>query len=103
MSDIALHLPINGVSFGQVSTALLREYYQKGVQPFIFTIGQVDLSSQEQDADFTKWIESCIKKSFEEYKRDIPVFKLWHLNHDQNELLSLQGNQIDGHEIIKIQ
>jgi hypothetical protein len=82
MSDIALHLPINGVSFGQVSTALLREYYQKGVQPFIFTIGQVDLSSQEQDADFTKWIESCIKKSFEEYNRDVPVFKLWHLNHE---------------------
>ena len=34
MSDIALHLPINGVSFGQVSTALLREFYQKGVHHF---------------------------------------------------------------------
>ena len=82
MSDIALHLPINGVSFGQVSTALLREYYQKGVQPFIFTIGQVDLNSQEADKDFTKWIESCIKKSFEEYKRSTPILKLWHLNHE---------------------
>jgi hypothetical protein len=82
MSDIALHLPINGVSFGQVSTALLREYYQKGVQPFIFTIGQVDLNTQEPDQDFSKWIESCIKKSFEDYKRSVPVFKLWHLNHE---------------------
>jgi hypothetical protein len=82
MSDIALHLPINGVSFGQVSTALLRDYYQKGVQPFIFTIGQVDLNTQEKDNDFNKWIESCIKKSFESYDRSIEVFKLWHLNHE---------------------
>jgi glycosyltransferase involved in cell wall biosynthesis len=82
MSEFALHLPLNGVSFGQVSTALLREFHQRGVQPFLFTVGQSDLSSQETSADFNKWIESGIKKSFEEYNRDIPIFKLWHLNHD---------------------
>ena len=82
MSDFALHLPLNGVSFGQVSTALLREFHQKGVQPSLFTVGQSDLSSQEIDPDFNKWIESCIKKSFEEYSRDTPIFKLWHLNHE---------------------
>jgi len=82
MSEFALHLPLNGVSFGQVSTALLREFHQRGVQPFLFTVGQSDLSSQETTTDFNKWIESGIKKSFEEYDRDIPIFKLWHLNHD---------------------
>ena len=82
MSEFALHLPLNGVSFGQVSTALLREFYQRGVQPFLFTVGQSDLSAQETSADFNKWIESGIKKSFEEYTRDIPIFKLWHLNHE---------------------
>ena len=75
MSDFALHLPLNGVSFGQVSTALLREFHQRGVQPSLFTIGQSDLSAQETDPDFNKWIESCIKKSFEEYSRDTPIFK----------------------------
>ena len=82
MSEFALHLPLNGVSFGQVSTALLREFHQRGVQPFLFTVGQSDLSSQETTTDFNKWIEAGIKKSFEEYDRDIPIFKLWHLNHD---------------------
>ena len=82
MSEFALHLPLNGVSFGQVSTALLREFHQRGVQPFLFTVGQSDLSSQETTTDFNKWIESGIKKSFESYTRDIPIFKLWHLNHE---------------------
>ena len=82
MSEFALHLPLNGVSFGQVSTALLREFHQRGVQPFLFTVGQSDLSSQETTTDFNKWIEAGIKKSFEEYDRDIPIFKLWHLNHE---------------------
>ena len=59
--DFALHLPLNGVSFGQVSTALLREFYEKGVQPSLFTIGNVDLSSQEITQDFNTWIQSCIK------------------------------------------
>jgi glycosyltransferase involved in cell wall biosynthesis len=82
MSEFALHLPINGVSFGQVSTALLREFHQRGVQPSLFTIGQSDLSSQETSKDFNDWIESGIKKSFQEYDRNTPILKLWHLNHD---------------------
>ena len=82
MSEFALHLPLNGVSFGQVSTALLREFHQRGVQPCLFTIGKSDLSSQETTADFNQWIESGIKKAFGEYDRDTPIFKLWHLNHD---------------------
>lgn len=82
MSDFALHLPLNGVSFGQVSTALLREFYQKGVQPSLFTIGQSDLSSQDTTPEFNQWIETGIKKAFEYHDRDTPIFKLWHLNHD---------------------
>ena len=82
MSEFALHLPLNGVSFGQVSTALLREFHQRGVQPCLFTIGQSDLSMQETTTDFNKWIESGIKKAFEEYDRNTPIFKLWHLNHE---------------------
>jgi len=82
MSNFALHLPLNGVSFGQVSTALLREFHQRGVQPCLFTIGQSNLSAQETTPDFNKWIESGIKKAFEYYDRNTPIFKLWHLNHD---------------------
>jgi len=80
--DFALHLPLNGVSFGQVSTALLREFHERGVQPSLFTVGQVDLSSQETTPEFNQWIQEGIRRAFEKYKRDTPVFKLWHLNQD---------------------
>ena len=82
MSEFALHLPLNGVSFGQVSTALLREFHQRGVQPCLFTIGQSDLNAQEIPKEFNEWIQEGIKKSFEGYSRDVPIFKLWHLNHE---------------------
>ncbi len=82
MFDFALHLPLNGVSFGQVSTSLLREFHQRGVQPSLFTIGQSNLESQETSKEFNSWIEFCIQKAFSEYKRETPIFKLWHLNHE---------------------
>ena len=80
--EFALHLPLNGVSFGQVSTALLREFHQRGVLPSLFTVGQVDLNSQEITAEFNTWIQDRIKTSYETYSRDTPIFKLWHLNQD---------------------
>jgi len=82
MSEFALHLPLNGVSFGQVSTALLREFHQRGVQPSLFPVGQIDLSTQEISSDLNKWIESCLKKSFIEHDRNTPILKLWHLSQD---------------------
>jgi glycosyltransferase involved in cell wall biosynthesis len=75
----SLHLPINQVSFGQVSTALLRKCYEAGLAPNLFTIGQVDLSSQSIDKDFAAWIQTCINKSGKSHSRDMPVFKLWHI------------------------
>lgn len=78
--EYALNLPINTVSFGQVSTALLREIYKNGDQPCIFPIGKVELESQKEDKDFFIWVESCINKSAYSHKRSHPIFKLWHFN-----------------------
>ena len=99
MSEFALHLPLNGVSFGQVSTALLREFHEKGVQPFLFTIGQADLSSQQISPELNKWIESGIKKAIETYNRDIPLFKLWHLNHESLTSFSKQQSLFTFYEL----
>ena len=99
MSEFALHLPLNGVSFGQVSTALLREFHQKGVQPSLFTVGQIDLNTQEISSDFSKWIESCVKKSFKEHDRNTPIFKLWHLNQDSLTSLSRDQTLFTFHEL----
>lgn len=87
MEKIGLHLPINTVSFGQVSTLLLRTLYDRekaGNLPFdiyLFPVGGVDLSSQSGlTQEFTNWIQSKIAKAFESYHRSIPLFKLWHFN-----------------------
>ena len=86
MQKLALHLPVNSVSFGQVSTVLLRTLWERekeGKLPYelyLFPIGGFDLSSQVVTQEFINWIQSKINKAFESYTRDIPLFKLWHLN-----------------------
>jgi len=78
--NYTLNVPINSVSFGQCSFAILREFYKKNIQPCIFPIGQVDGSSQKIDPDFGNWINSCINKSMSIHNRRNPTFKLWHIN-----------------------
>ena len=84
--NLALNLPLNKVSFGQVSTLLLRTIYDQEANGakthnlFLFPIGQIDLSSQTQDEKFMEWIKSKIINGIENYSREIPCFKLWHLN-----------------------
>lgn len=84
--NIAFHLPINRVSFGQVSTLLLRTIFDKEVAGgekhniFLLPIGQIDLGSQHQNEAFNQWIKEKVVNGLENYDRDIPLFKLWHLN-----------------------
>ena len=90
--ELAFHLPINSVSFGQVSVALLREAYRRGYEPFLFHIQEnFDLSAQKDDPQFLEWLKSCSSKTLEKYDRDIPVIKLWHMN---SSLESYGKNQI---------
>lgn len=79
MSNFSLNLPINSVSFGQVSLSLLREVYSRKMTPNIFPIGKVDLSTSKDGEDFKKWLSFCIQKAPEHHSRDIPAVKLWHL------------------------
>ena len=78
----SLNLPVNGVSFGQVSTLILREIFARDPtsHPPLFLIGEKpDLSSQEANPSFLKWIEECVNRSYLNHSRDTPCFKLWHL------------------------
>lgn len=83
---LALHLPINSVSFGQVSTLYLRTLYERekagdlSLDFSLFPIGQPDFSSQNVPEDFGPWLQGKINKAFESHSRSTPVFKLWHLN-----------------------
>jgi glycosyltransferase involved in cell wall biosynthesis len=98
--NFALNVPINPVSFGQVSTLILRELYKRKINPCIFPIGDVDLGTQEEDKDFFKWISSNINKSLKEHKRTDPIFKLWHLN-DSIESYSEKQVLLSFHELDK--
>lgn len=83
---LGLHLPINSVSFGQTSTLLLRSLFEReklgnnDLDLYLLPIGQVDLSSQKEDKEFNAWLQNKIVKAYESFSRDIPTFKLWHLN-----------------------
>ncbi len=72
--------PINSVSFGFVSYNILKEFYEAGLSPSIFPIGQVDLSSFDKvTQDFQLWLQSCVNKALAKYDRNNPGFRLWHI------------------------
>jgi len=78
---LAFNCPVNSVSFGQVSVALLREAFSKNEEVCVLPIGdKIDLSSQEEDKDFGEWLSGAIKAFHLSHKRENPAFRLWHLN-----------------------
>lgn len=78
--EYCLELPVNPVSFGQVSTALLREVKGRGLDPCVFPIGDLNLSTQQKDENFEKWLSQNILKAQSEHDRSKTSIKLWHLN-----------------------
>ena len=89
--DFALHVPINRVSFGQVSVNILREIFQRGLSPEIFPIGEVDTHTFRLEPEFLSWLEQCINRSYQTHQRTNPTFKLWHIS---GSLESLSKNQL---------
>jgi len=77
-----LNLPVNSVSFGQVSTLILRELHKKKINDFVlYPIGnQIDLSSQDIDESFAKFVQERSENFISNIKRENSCFKLWHLN-----------------------
>ena len=78
--NLSFNLPLNSVSFGQVSTALLREVFKRNLEPCLFPISNVDITCQPEDKDFSDWIDECVKKGKLAHSRKTPTFKLWHIN-----------------------
>lgn len=77
--EVSLQLPLNNLSFGQVSICLLQEFHKRGLEPCLFPVNE-DISSYSLSKDFIEWIKSCIKKGPRFHNKSIPVFRLWHLN-----------------------
>lgn len=96
-NKIAFNVPINSVSFGQTSVALLREVCNEEIVSSIFPIGQSDLSSQPEDKNFSMWLDLCLKRALKKHSRETPVFKLWHIN-DAMQSVSQQQTLLTFHE-----
>lgn len=83
---LTFELAVNGLSFGQTSTLILRTIFDRikagaDYDVNLFPIGGgFDLSTQKEDKEFEQWINSCTMKAFSSHKRNSPIFKLWHLN-----------------------
>ena len=78
--EFTLNLPINSLSFGQSSIAILRELYTREVAPPIFPIGNPDLSAQNQEPEFFRWIDLNVRKGPSLHRRKNQAIKLWHLS-----------------------
>ncbi len=72
-------LPINGVSFGQVSIAILREMHKRDLHPHIFPIsGRADLKGQFADPEFEKWLGACMQSAPTKHSRKNRSIRLFH-------------------------
>jgi len=79
--SLAFNLPVNSVSFGQISTLILRELYNSKVDVGIIPIGNIDVSTQSDlTQEFGNWLQQSINSSLETFNRKNKIFKLWHLN-----------------------
>jgi glycosyltransferase involved in cell wall biosynthesis len=84
--NINLELPINGLSFGQVSFGVLKEFFDRKVLPNIFPIGQVDLKAFDIDKPFFDWLQFCCQKAHLNFSRKFPTIRLWHLIESERRL-----------------
>lgn len=78
--DIALNIPLNNLSFGQASFALIKNLYERKFNAKIFPIGNnVDLSTQKVDDELNLWIKKSINEASTNFSRKEKIFKLWHI------------------------
>lgn len=76
-----LNLPINNVSFGQVSSLILRNLFLRRKDARLVPISNVDLSSQSDlSQEFIDWVQKSVNDSLPHLSRKDKIFKLWHIN-----------------------
>src|SRR6266702_2624144 len=77
--ELGFHVPINSVSFGQCSYALLKAAKKAGHKVLLYPIGPIDLSTMNPSEEMKKWIGEAVKAGITDIKPDMKCLKLWHL------------------------
>lgn len=79
--SLAFHVPINSVSFGQISFALVREAFKRKQDLNLFAIkNSLDFSAFNETGEVYEYTKKAANKAHAEHSRRTPIFKLWHLN-----------------------
>ena len=90
--DLVANVPLNGLSFGNVSLNLLREMWKRKMAVSIFPIGNAaDIATFDNlDPEFLQWIDHSIKERLEGVSGTTPSLKLWHFNGSENRITEKQ-------------
>jgi hypothetical protein len=114
--QFAVQVPLNSLSFGQVSFNLLYEFYKLGLNPHIFKASdhQIDFSAYDFEQDFTSWIIKNHNEALLKHNRNIPCIRLWHINdslrtysnrqilltfHETDQLTPIEANILKNSEV----
>ena len=86
--QLTVEAPINSLSFGNVSYNILRQLWRKGVDVSWFpTAGNSDFKAFNNiEKDFLNWLELSANNASKKISKEIPCFKLWHLNGSQSRI-----------------
>ena len=88
---VIVEAPINSVSFGNVTYNLLRQFWRRSIDVCWFPIGNPDISSFDKiDPNFQRWLQESAAQAHQKAKKDMPTFKLWHINGSQTRIGSKQ-------------
>ena len=79
--DFIVEAPINGLSFGNVSYNILRQFWRKGVNVHLYPFANAfDVSVYDKgDKEFLDWLVNAANHSNANIKKHMPSLKLWHL------------------------
>tara|TARA_R110000824_G_scaffold3379_1_gene15975 strand:- start:6202 stop:7287 length:1086 start_codon:yes stop_codon:yes gene_type:complete len=90
--ELIVNVPLNGLSFGNVSVNLLREMWKRKMAVSVFPIGSaVDISAFDKlDPDFLNWLNSSVTGRLDGISSEVPSLKLWHLNGSENRITEKQ-------------
>lgn len=79
-NKITFHFPINDLSLGQTSIALLREAFKANLDCVVIPIGNVSLGAQNSDPAFEAWLQGKVSGGIKRHNRSNRTIKLWHIN-----------------------
>jgi hypothetical protein len=91
MKTLLVEVPINSVSFGNVSINILREFHKMNVNVGLFPIGNVDVSAFEISKEFHSWIQNAIDNRWKVLASGAPSLKLWHFSGGEDRKSSKQN------------